>query len=650
MKRKILIVAALTISSSIFSQTDSSFKTLEEVVFTVGKFPRKQSETGKVITVIDKKQLEQNSGRTIPEILNTVSGTTIIGANNTLGTNQTVSIRGSSAGNVLILLDGIPVYDPSALANYFDLNAIITEQVERIEILKGGQSTLYGSDAVAGVINIITQKTISKKQLITAGLHAGSYNTFKQNFGIAGNTKSLNYDLQLSNIQSKGFSSAYDSSDIKGYDKDGFDQQNISLRLTQKITDRLKAKFSGFYNTYNTDLDESAFTDDKDFTSKNINTQINTGLVYTTAKSIFNLNYQYNSNDRNYLNDSAFKGNPFFYYSKSKYKGGSHYAEIYGNRKFENAELLFGIDFRKNGTDQTYLSVSSFGPYKTTLDDSLANTTQVSPYASYVLQKNNFSLESGIRWNNHSAYGNNFTYTFNPYFILNKNSKVFTNIYSAFKTPTLYQLFDPFSGNKNLEAENSQIYEAGVHFSKKQFDTRIVGFYRNTKNAIQYVITNPAWFSGEFQNASRQINHGAEIESSYNFSKWNFKANYTFTKGEIRSSFDASGNKLDKDTTYNSLFRVPQHALNISAGYQLSEPVYLNINVRSVSKRLEPIYASSPKTLKGYYTINLYGEYKINKNFKAFFDLKNITDQKYFDVLGYNTRRFNFNTGVNCRL
>ena len=134
MKRKILIVAALTISSSIFSQQDSVYKSLDEVVFTVGKFPRKQSETGKVITVIDKKQLEQNSGRTIPEILNSVSGTTIIGANNNLGTNQTVSIRGSSAGNVLILMDGIPVYDPSALANYFDLNSITTSQVERIEI------------------------------------------------------------------------------------------------------------------------------------------------------------------------------------------------------------------------------------------------------------------------------------------------------------------------------------------------------------------------------------------------------------------------------------------------------------------------------------------------------------------------------------
>ncbi len=650
MKRKILIVAALTISSSIFSQQDSVYKSLDEVVFTVGKFPRKQSETGKVITVIDKKQLEQNSGRTIPEILNSVSGTTIIGANNNLGTNQTVSIRGSSAGNVLILMDGIPVYDPSALANYFDLNSITTSQVERIEILKGGQSTLYGSDAVAGVINIITTKNVSKNPQVSAAIQLGSYNTFNQSFGVAGKTKTLNYDLQLSNTSADGFSSAHDSTGKKGFDKDGFDQKNISLRLTKKITEKLKAKFSGNYSKYDTDLDESAFNDDKDFTSQHTNKQLNTGLVYTTSNTVVNFNYQFNNTERNYLNDSVFRGNPFFYFSKSTYKGVSHFAELYGNKKMGNSHLVLGIDFRKNNTEQSYLSFSSYGAYNTLLSDTLANASQISPYASFNFQKNNFSIESGIRWNNHSEYGNNFTYTFNPFFALNKHAKFFANIYSAFKTPTLYQLFDPYSGNKNLEAENSQVYETGLQFSKNQLDVRVVGFYRNTKNAIQYVVTNPAWFTGEYQNASRQINQGVELETSYQIDKLTIHANYTFTKGEIKSGFDASGNKLSKDTLYNSLYRVPQHAVNFTAGYQLSKQLYFNLNVRSVSERLEPIYASAPKKLGAYYTLNLYGEYMFSKRLKAFIDLKNISNQKYFDVLGYNSRRFNMNTGISFRL
>src|SRR5690242_4044011 len=131
MKKKIFIVAALFFSSRLFAQDSVVVDNVEfpwtnvelsRVVVTATKFPRKQSETGKVMNVITRHQLEQSSGKTLGELLNTVSGTTIIGANNNLGTNQTVSIRGSSAGNVLVLIDGIPVNDPSLITNYFDLN------------------------------------------------------------------------------------------------------------------------------------------------------------------------------------------------------------------------------------------------------------------------------------------------------------------------------------------------------------------------------------------------------------------------------------------------------------------------------------------------------------------------------------------------
>ena len=190
MKKKIFIVAAVIISSQLLAQPvpqssegDSLSKTLDEVVFIANKYPKKQSETGKVITVINRFQLDRSGGKTLGEVLNTVAGTTVIGANNNLGTNQTVSIRGASAGNVLILIDGIPVNDPSVITNYFDLNLFSIDQIERIEIMKGGQSTLYGSDAVAGVINIITRKNIKNKLGINAGVTAGSYNTFKENLG-----------------------------------------------------------------------------------------------------------------------------------------------------------------------------------------------------------------------------------------------------------------------------------------------------------------------------------------------------------------------------------------------------------------------------------------------------------------------------------
>jgi vitamin B12 transporter len=161
MRKISFVLAAVIISNQQFAQDtmrrtlrrvetstpNATGTTLENVVVTTNKYPKHQNETGKVITVIGKEALERNAGKTISELLNNYAGMTMIGANNTLGTNITSSIRGSSAGNVLILIDGIPANDPSVISNSFDLNFINPGQVERIEILKGGQSSLYGSDA-----------------------------------------------------------------------------------------------------------------------------------------------------------------------------------------------------------------------------------------------------------------------------------------------------------------------------------------------------------------------------------------------------------------------------------------------------------------------------------------------------------------------
>ena len=170
MKRRFLVMAAVIISSKLQAQLvpalredSTASKQLDEVIVTATKFQQKQSTTGKVVTVIDQATLQRNAGKTITEILNYQAGVFINGTNNNPGTNQDVYFRGAATGNVLILLDGVPVGDASQINNSFDLNNINTAQVERIEILKGAQSTLWGSDAVAGVINIITKKNSNKK-------------------------------------------------------------------------------------------------------------------------------------------------------------------------------------------------------------------------------------------------------------------------------------------------------------------------------------------------------------------------------------------------------------------------------------------------------------------------------------------------------
>lgn len=646
MKKKIFVVAAIILSSRLTGQVqDTTGKTLDEVVLTANKYPKKQSETGKVITVINREQLERNSGRSVAEIINTVAGTTIIGANNNLGTNLRTGIRGSSDGNVLILVDGIPTNDPSVNKNYFDLNFFVVDQIERIEILKGGQSTLYGSDAVAGVINIITRKNSGKKIGINAGLTGGSYGTFKQNAGISGNTNVVNYSVQYAHINSDGFSSAFDSSGKGNFDKDAYNQHVVNNTLAFKLGRRLQLRTVAGYTYYAADLDAQAFNDEKDYTVENKNVRGGIGIDYNHNKGSLRFNYLFNYVSRDYEDDSVFKGSPFVDYSVSNFIGRTHFAELYNSWKWTSWELLTGVDYRMNNMFQYSRAIYPFFP--TSPAEAKAKMNQFSPYASLIYKISSFTVEAGGRLNVHSEYGSNVTYTLNPSYTVNRTVKLFANLYSAFKTPTLYQLFDPVYGKDDLKPEKGIIGEAGISLSPvNNLNFRLVGFYRKSKDVIEFIITDPNTFASQYQNISEQKNYGVEAEFAFRRNQWDVTANYTYTDGKTTADYDGTGMPLGKDTTYYNLYRIPKHAFNASVGYAFSKGLYVNARFKSVGERFEPVYGAAPVEMESFYTVDLYGEYAMKTQWRIFIDLRNITNQQYFDILGYNSRKFNFTAGV----
>jgi vitamin B12 transporter len=648
MKKHFFVLAAAIISNQLQAQ-DSTVVILDEAIVTAGKYPRKQSETGKVVTIITRQQIEKSTGSTTGELLNTLAGTVVIGANNVLGTNQTISIRGASAGNVLILIDGIPANDPSVITNYYDLNFLPLEQIERIEVLKGGQSTLYGSDAVAGVINIISKKAGTKKAQANLGLSAGSFGTFKQTAGINGRVNKTDYSFNYTHTSSSGFSAANDKNNAGNFDKDGFDQHALNARMGYSPRNNIKIYFTAAYNRYKADLDAAAFTDDRDFTGINTNRQAGAGVVLNHKKGNLQFNYNYNLTKRDYTDDSTHRGSPFADYVKSSYTGNTHFAEIYNTLQWQKWELLAGFDYRSNDTRQSYFSKSSFGPY--TAPELKAKINQVSPYASAIFKNNKgFTLELGGRFNYHSEYGSNTSFTFNPLYLVKNKFKLFGNLYSAYKVPTLYQLFDAFAGNADLEPEKGMIGEVGAEvFFSKSFTIKMVGFYRRTHDAIVYTF-NSATFAGKYLNASKQTNYGAELEAAYVFKKINIGANYTYTNGKTISSFDGTGSPIGKDTSYFNLYRIPRHALNLNAGIQATKELFLHMHIRSVSKREEFIYGGSPEILRAYTTADISGEYKFGKRIKAFVALKNITNTKYVDIQGYNPAPFNVVFGIHVQL
>jgi vitamin B12 transporter len=636
-------MAAVALFTGILGNAQDSTLSLNEVVVTANKFPQKQKNTGKVITVITPEELSRHSGRNLSEVLNLQAGIFINGAQNTLGTNQDLYLRGASTGKTLILLDGVPVYDPSLISTAFDLNFITVDQVERIEILKGSHSTLYGSDAIAGVINIISKKGKNKPLNATATLAAGSYDTYKIAPALNGSTGSTSYNLQYTRVKSRGFSSAHDKDQRGGFDADGFTQNALVASIFQKVNSRFDLRASGQYTNNQGELDASAFTDDRDFSFKNTNTVAGIGADYTINKAAIHFNYSYNRLKRTYADDSAHVGG-FSKYSRGGYEGASHFADIYSNIELhKHFDLLVGADYKHQNTQQEYLSLSSFGPFKTGLGSDSAQLKQFGAYASLLMKAfKGLSLEVGSRYNSFNKYGNIFTFSVNPSYLLNEEVKLFANFSSGFKAPSLYQLYSEYANPfLDLKPEKSLSLDAGVQYTHKNTDLRVLYFRRSIRNNIVFFSEGAPNYSSYYINTDKQKNAGVEVEAKTAINDWHLAFNFTNVTGETDTKQNG------KDTTINNLFRVPQNALNLNLGYDVNKRLYAGIGIRTIGKRMEAVFNSNPIELDPYFTWDAYAAYQVVKGLKAFVDLKNLTNEKFFDVYGYNSRRFNFMAGLN---
>lgn len=627
---------------AVAQQDSTKTSQLSEVVVTAAKTNLKQSQTGKIVTVLDHQTIANNAGRSLSELLNTQAGFFLNGANNTPGTNIDAYFRGASTGNLLIVVDGIPVFDPSQPNNSFDLNSIPLDQIERIEILKGGQSTMWGSDAVAGVIQIFLKKELKKKVSANANFGYGTYNTIRAGGGVGGTVDRLGYNIQYNYTKTDGISSAYDSTGKLNFDKDGFRQNNVQAELRYTFNSRFNIKAFGNFSDYHNDLDEAAFTDDKDFTAKNINNLGGLFLNYHKENFSWNLLVSYQQAKRTFVDDSTDISSPYSKYATGKYIGNTITGETFGNvRLAKHLQLVSGVQFIQQQTEQSYKSISDFGPYETGLGKDSTKINQVSAYASLLLtDMHGFNFELGGRLNNHSIYGNNATYTINPSYNISEHAKLFLNISSAYKIPSLYQLYSEY-GNRGLKPESSTTYEVGLQAetNDKVLFFQVAAFKRDIKNLIIF-FTDTSTFASQYINRDKQNDYGFELESTVRFGKmasWNNNLAYVHGRG------------TENNVKIDNLFRRPNITWNSVLTLQPVDKVTIAPSLRLVGTRLKGPYDIGPDKMPSYCTLDCFVSYKI-KYVRIFAEFHNITNQQYFDIVGYNSKRFNMMAGVNFNL
>ena len=610
------------LKDSVQKRTDNSIS-LEEVIVTANKVEQKQSSTGKVVTVINAATLQANAGRTIAQILNEQAGLYLPGSLSNAGTVPSIYMRGASSGRTLILIDGMPVGDPSMISNEFDLNLVPLYLIERIEILKGAQSTLYGSDAIGGVINIITKnKSIPN---FSGDFSTGSYGTRKINLQHSNTIGKLNYAVGFGNEAATGFSSATDITGKNNFDKDGYKNNNWFANINYAINQNWNAKVSTHQTSYNADIDYGAFKDDKD--EKFNNTTKMTGLIlkYKKEKSIFQFQYQLSTQDRQYKNDSLDKKYTIF--EDNQYIGKSHFADaFYSTPLSKNIQWILGGDFRYGSFHQTYVSLSKYGPYNDNFKDTFQYQSAL--YSSLLINdaSNKWLLELGGRMNKHNRYGSNQTFTISPSYKLSSEFRLMASASTGYKAPSLYQL----SYNDALKPEQSFNTEMGIEYKTNTVFARAVYYNRTIDNGIDY-----NYIDYNFFNYIRQKVNGTELEFNWKANeKNNISLNYTLMNGQ-----ETNQNRVTTtDTiTYNYLLKRPKHTAGVQWSFQPSPKLNVSIAARYISKRYDVGgYAAEDVSLKSYTLLNAHVQYSINRHFIVYADGQNLGNTVFNEINGYN--------------
>ncbi|MEL1241331.1 TonB-dependent receptor plug domain-containing protein [Flavobacterium flavipallidum] len=641
MNKKIVRISALIvmISTSVLAQKKglvlSGSNELEEVVISDSKFALPKEKSGKVIVKITAEDLKKRPGQSIASVLSTVAGVEVNGNQSSAGKNQSYYIRGGRNRQTLILIDGIPLTDASGINFDYDLRLIPVDQVESIEIMKGAASTLYGTGAATGVINITLKKAAKKAIAGNVYMNVGTQTTAKdkdysaqeynQGFSFNGKTEKFNYFASLNSTETTGISEAKAPNNEK-FEDDSFSRVNGLVKLGFTPTKKLSLDFFANYDRLKNDFDYGAFADDANNYGKSEQYRVG-----------FSPKYKYNKGElvvntaANLMNRDLFQ-----YGGLTKYKSRNVSADAFN--KYQILSDLFVV----TGAQFQFFDMSIHDLY-TNITNEMATFNLIDPYVTAVYNSNfGLNINAGARLNIHSKYGNHIVYNINPSYQFEKLPlKIISSYSTAYIAPSLYQLYASYGGNVNLDAEENSTVEAGfeVAFLNKKLVLNSIAFYRQEKSAIEY---GTAYFNADGKYNSK----GIETSFSYAINnKVNLNANYTFTQTE-----DKIVNNTFPDIRAN-LYN-PKHKVNAAVDYQFVPRAFVGVSYQYLDKRDGFVgYPPVVSVMDSYQLVNATAKYELIKNrMTVFASATNIFNVDFIEVLGYNTRGRNFKLGLNINL
>jgi len=601
------------------SQDNSTFGTMQPIVVSPTLFPMPEDQIGSSVTVISADQIQQQQDRTLAQVLTDVPGLIVV-QNGGVGGTATVFIRGADSNHTKVLVDGVDVSDPSSPSNAFDFSQLTTGGIDQVEVLRGPQSGLYGSDAIGGVINIVTKQG-SGPPLYTGMVEGGSFGTFNQSAGVSGSAGRANYAFSVDHLH-------YDDIPVTPANLlspgetaigDAFGKTSYSTKLGADLTDNLSVGLVAHYTNSllhytGTDDIPPSYSGPDSIQSEQVE---QTGYARGTAKLL--------SFD-GALEDEV--GVAYTRYHSVFIVPDSQLSISDGDRtKMDwHGTLHLGQDRTVElGVEDEEDRLIGDQPINATMNDSGGFAEYHTPIFDRLFANITGRIDSNNR------FGNAYTYRFAPaYFVPGTGTQLKASYGTGFKAPSLQDLFVSypsyqFYANPNLLPEKSSGYDLGFEqpVLGKNLDFGATLFHNDIKNLIQtteigssgnYTLTNVATATTEGVETFFDVKPVQRLDLRADYT-------YTFTRNE---------------TTGQELLNRPLHKASFNAIWNPIDPLSLTANWLFVGARLDDNRdASSKDHLNSYSVVNLAADYKLGPHMTLFGRIDNLLDRHYEDPDGF---------------
>lgn len=627
-------------SLKIIAQTDSIKSVLSEIVTTANRIATPYYAVGSSISVINSNMIEQRQLKTVVDVLREVPGVSVIQQGGP-GKLTYVAMRGANTNHTLVFLDGVKLNDASSPSNAFDFSSLNTNDIDRIEVVRGPQTTLYGSDAIAGVINIITKRGNKEPKINFTG-EAGSNNYYRSNFSLTGKLGLLDYAVLATQNGSDGISAS--SNKYGNTEKDGFVNTSVTSKINLELTGNLNLGLLYKFTKVKADLDQAEkMGDDPNFNMRQeeqiLKTSLHSSLFDGRLESQLSASFIRRFSNTIDLIDS-FR------------PAASSDAHNDANRLMLGWQstlkiipynsLIFGIEKETESAATRYLSTSEWGPYESNFPNQSIST--VGLYLQDQVNINEeFFANLGVRYDKNDKFGAKTTFRIVPaYYNRSTNTKIKFSYGNGFKAPSLFYLFDPMFGNPDLKPETSAGYDFGIEQFFATGETIIGITYFDLK------IENMFGFDSNFKtiNIAKANSRGVEFNFSLNpIKEVRINGNYTFNE-----TMDETENS---STFKEKLLRRPKHTLSFNTNYHIHAGLNLNLQLNFVGKRDDNDYSSwqaKRVELPDYTLVTIGSTYKVMDSLTLNARIENLFDKKYEEVLFYGTLGRSFYIGMSLEL